>query len=94
MRRYYLHMNHLTGLILDREGSEHDHIDAVIEEAHEGIRHQVADDIRGNRQLTLWSIRICDGNGNLLREVFTSETISDIVAVAFLDVPSLDGTPT
>lgn len=52
MQRYVLHLNHVDGLIVDEEGSEHHNLDAARQEADVGIREIAAEYLRMGRNLT------------------------------------------
>jgi hypothetical protein len=86
MQRYYLHLKFLTQMVVDPDGSEHPNVDDAIQEAKAAIRDIAAQSIRIRNPLALSSIRICDANGNQLSEVFASETLSELLLPAFLDL--------
>lgn len=91
MQRLFLHLKYLEKLITDPEGSEHVTIEDAKEEARGAIREIAAMHLRAKVNLTLWSIRIADEEGNMLAEVFTSDTLREVMPPAFLDVPAPNG---
>ena len=66
MQRLFLHLKYLEKLITDPEGSEHVTIEDAKEEARGAIREIAAMHLRAKMNLTLWSIRIADEEGNML----------------------------
>lgn len=86
MQRYFFHLKYLDKLLVDPDGSEHRTLEDARDEAQESIRHLTADHLRRRQPLALQSVRICDTEGNLVAEVFTSETLKELVPQALLGV--------
>jgi hypothetical protein len=88
MQRYFLHLKYLDKLLVDPDGSEHNTLGDARDEAEDAIRILSAEHLRSRQPLALQSVRICDTEGNLLAEVFTSETLRELVPPALLAVPT------
>jgi hypothetical protein len=79
MQTFYFHLNYLRELIADPDGSELPDIEAAKTEARQGIRDIAAECLRAGREFTLWSIRICNEDGDLLAEVLVPEALNEVI---------------
>jgi hypothetical protein len=80
MRRYFFHLNHFRDYVLDEEGTDLPDVEAAKSEARQSIRDLVADRLRAKEPLTLWSIRICDEDGQLLADVVVADALGEVIA--------------
>ena len=81
MQRFYLHLNYLHDFLADPDGSDYKDLQGARSEAHQGIRDIAADCLRSGEEFKLFSIRICNGEGDLLDEVFVQEALEGIIPV-------------
>jgi hypothetical protein len=79
MQIFYFHLNHLRELIVDPDGSELPDLEAAKSEASQGIRDIAAECLRARREFTLWSVRICNEEGDLLAEVLSPEALNEVL---------------
>jgi hypothetical protein len=82
MQRFFLHLKHLDQLVPDREGVELVSVGAAEHEAMQSIRDMAAEALREEADFTLQSIRICDGKGEMLAEVFSQDVLSNVFSPA------------
>ncbi|TDK29904.1 hypothetical protein E2F50_22185 [Rhizobium deserti] len=79
MQRYHFHLNFLSSYVTDDDGTELPDLEAAKTEARQVIRDLAAEHLKGRREFTLHSIRICAENGDLLAAVPTSEALSEVI---------------
>ena len=84
MRRYFFHLNHLRDYVLDEEGNDLPDVKAAMSEARQSIRDITADRLRAKEPFTLWSIRICDEDGQLLADVRVPDALGEVIPPAVL----------
>jgi len=89
---YFIHMRFPDRVVVDPEGSDYEALADAEEEARQAIRDLTADYLRGGRKFEVWSIRVCDRHGDLLSEVFTADTLAEVIPPIAIDVPSRKST--
>lgn len=80
----YFHENYLEEFIVDPEGSDHADLQSAESEAVVAIRELAADYLRAGKEFKLWSIRLCDADGNTLSEVFVQDALAGIIPLTVL----------
>lgn len=78
MTRFYFHLHNGDGLTEDRDGSDHEDIDAAIKVATVGLREVIAEEAKAGRIFTSSYIDLLDGNRNFLEQVRFQDVISFI----------------
>ncbi|MCJ9668518.1 MULTISPECIES: DUF6894 family protein [unclassified Neorhizobium] len=86
MQRFYLHLNYLHDFIADPDGSEYPDLQTARFEALQGTRDLAADCLRSGEEFKLWSVRVCNADGDMLDEIFVQEALGGIIPVS--TVPS------
>ncbi|CDN54734.1 Hypothetical protein RG1141_CH23960 [Neorhizobium galegae bv. officinalis bv. officinalis str. HAMBI 1141] len=86
MQRFYLHLNYLHDFVADPDGSEYPDLQTARFEALQGTRDLAADCLRRGEEFKLWSVRVCNADGDMLDEVFVQEALEGIIPV--IAVPS------
>lgn len=83
MHRYFLHLKHLDELVPDCEGAQLESIEAAQDEARCAVRDMASQALQADTDFTLQSIRICNGNGNMLAEVFSQDVLGKVFSPRF-----------
>jgi hypothetical protein len=79
MQRFYLNLNYLHDLVADPDGSDYADIQAARTEARQGIRDIAAECIRTGEGFKLFSVRICNEDGDVLDEVSVQEALEGVI---------------
>jgi hypothetical protein len=74
----FFHQNYLEQLLVDPDGSDHADLQSAELEAISAIRELAAQCLRDGTEFKLWSIRLCDADGNTLSEVFVHDALAGI----------------
>lgn len=80
----FFHQNYLEQLVVDPDGSHHADLQSAKSEAVSAIRELAAQCLREGKEFKLWSIRVCDAEGNTLSEVFVQDALAGIIPPSVL----------
>jgi hypothetical protein len=83
MHRYFLHLKHLDELVPDCEGAQLESIEAAKDEARCAVRDMASQALQADTDFTLQSIRICNGNGEMLAEVSSQDVLAKVFSPGF-----------
>jgi hypothetical protein len=76
--RYFHNLNYLDELMIDQEGAEYENLKAAEAEAELTVRDLGALALIEGRSFRLASVRICDGSGTTLAEIFTEDVLIQV----------------
>jgi hypothetical protein len=82
--RYFFHLHQSETDVSDDEGLKLEDLDDAMKEACEAILDIAGNAIKAGSRFDLVGIRICDGDGSLLAEVFSRDVLAKVISPAVM----------